>query len=169
MQQQNKSSLAHRKRTISRLMAIQIFYQFDFFKGENHPNDLKNELIDNYILFEGDEVKSYRDKIDGALLENLINGMQLALTEIDLEVSAFLKKDPSLEKLSNVLVQILRFGAFELKFSKDIPLKVLINEYVDISACFFDKAKITLVNSMLENLAKKYREEEFLTVKNNRN
>ena len=70
-----------------------------------------------------------------------------------------------MEKLDGVARQVLRLGAFELKFIKNIPLKVVIDEYVDIAASFFDSKKITFINATLENLAKKFRAEEFTKIK----
>lgn len=161
----NEQNLRSRRRTLSRLMAVQIFYQYEFFNKESKLEEIKNNVIDNYALEMDEEVKSYRSLIDEALVQNLTNGLALAIDEINSEILAFLKGEWTLEKLPNILLQILRFGAFELKFSKDIPLKVLINEYVDITACFFDSSKIMFANSVLENLAKKYRTEEFESLK----
>ena len=146
-------------------MAIQTFYQFDFHGQKESIDNLKNTLVDNYALTSDEEIKSYREKIDYEFLRNLVNGLNLGLEEINQDISTFLKNEWTLEKLPNVLLQILRFGAFELKFAKDIPLKVLINEYVDLSAMFFDSKQITFANSVLENLAKKYRETEFAEIK----
>ena len=184
----NKATILHRKRTLSRLIAVQVFYQFEFFKGLNPPdsasagptqeptpltrgqislNELKNNLIDNYVLNSTDEEKSYRKKIDEDFLQNLLDGLALSVATIDPEISALLKSDSKLEKLPSVIRQILRFGAFELKFTQDVPLKVVIYEYVDLTACFFPTPQITFVNSILENLAKKFREEEYSKISAN--
>lgn len=156
-----KTDITKRRRTLTRIMAVQVFYQFEFFEKKQDLDVLKNNLVENYALHADEEVSSYREKIDYEFLRNLVNGLSLAHVEIDQEVTSFLRGEWTLEKLPNILLQILRFGAFELKFTRDIPFKVLINEYVDIAAMFFDSTKITFVNSVLENLAKKYRAEEF--------
>jgi hypothetical protein len=44
---------------------------------------------------------------------------------------------------------------------KDVPLKVVIDEYVDIGASFFETKKVTFLNGILENLSRHYRSEEF--------
>ncbi len=188
--------ITSRKRTLSRLMAVQIFYQFEFFNkntaaeasessvDDNSLNaiekftreknavtkiglaDLKNSLIDNYAINDEDDIKSYRDKIDVTLIDNLINGLNLDLANIDADIAPFLKGEWTLENISPIMLQILRLAALELKFSQDIPLKVLVNEYVDVAACFFAANKVTFANSVIENLAKNYRAEEFSTIKN---
>ena len=163
----NKATILHRKRTLSRLIAVQVFYQFEFFEKKINLSELKNNVIDNYVLNSTDEEKSYRKKIDEDFLQNLLDGLALSVTTIDPEISALLKANSKLEKLPSVIQQILRFGAFELKFTQDVPLKVVIDEYVDLTACFFPTPQITFVNSILENLAKKFREEEYSKISTN--
>lgn len=161
-----KPELVNRKRTLSRLMAVQIFYQFEFFTKNSDLEKLKNDLIDNYALEVDEDIKSYRDKIDENLVSNLILGLKNDLETIDSEITFLFKKEADVKKISDILLQILRFAAFELKYSKDTPLKVIIDEYVDLSAFYFDAPKVMFVNSAIENLAKKYREEELTAIKN---
>ncbi len=158
------SALAGRKRTLSRVMAIQIFYQFEFHKKAIPLEDLKSDLIDHYAISAEDEVRSYRSQIDETLIQNLIGGMNLAFEEIDTEIKPLLK---NAAELSDMLLQIIRFGAFELKFSKNIALKIIINEYLDIASFFFADKQVKFVNSILEKLAQKYREEELTKTKKN--
>lgn len=165
--QPNKVIL-YRKRTLSRLMAIQIFYQFEFYEKSVEIETVKEDLIDNYVLDQKDSVSSFRKKIDINLLNSLLTGITLTCPEIDHDVSGFLKDGWDLDKLPDIMLYILRFGAFELKFMRDIPLKVVLDEYVDIAACFFEPKKVTFANGALENLAKEYRPEEFEKVKNHR-
>ena len=160
--QKTKNAPINLKKSLSRLMAIQIFYQSDFLSNETSLNEIKENLINNYILDSEEEPTSYRQKIDEVFLNNLINGVALDLKQIDEEISQFLKGSWSLEKLDGVALQILRFGAFELKFLSEIPAKVIIGEYVDISASFFDKKKTSFFNATLQNLAQKFRANEFL-------
>jgi N utilization substance protein B len=159
--QKAKNAPTNRKRSLSRLMAIQIFYQSDFLSNEPSLSEIKENLIDNYVLDSEESPTSYRQKIDEVFLNNLVNGAALDLKQIDEEISQFLKGDQGLEKLDSVALQILRFGVFELKFLPEIPAKVVIGEYVDISASFFDNKKTSFFNATLQNLAQKFRATEF--------
>lgn len=160
--QKTKKAPTNLKRSLSRLMAIQIFYQSDFLSNQASLSEIKENLIDNYTLDSEEDLTSYRQKIDEVFLNNLINGAAPDLKQIDEEISQFLKGSWSLEKLDSVALQILRFGAFELKFLSEIPAKVIIGEYVDISASFFDNKKTSFFNATLQNLAQKFRANEFL-------
>jgi N utilization substance protein B len=166
---QKKSKPTYRKRTLSRLVAIQIFYQFEFYEKKIPLAEVKNNVIDNYVLEQEETISSYRKKIDLNLLETLLAGINLGVEEIDHDIFGLLKSGWDLEKLPDVMLYILRLGAFELKFMHDIPLKVVLDEYVDISASFFEAKKVTFLNATLENLAKHYRAAEFEKVKTRKN
>ncbi len=148
---------ANRKRSLSRLMAIQIFYQYNFLNQEKDIIEIKQDLIENYIIDCNEDTSSYSDKIDEDFLDNLITGITLN-NNLDNDIQEFLKDGFTLEKTDQVLQQILKLGTFELKFMLDIPYKVVIDEYVDITAAFFDEKRTTFVNGILESLAKKFRD-----------
>ncbi len=156
----NKAVL-NRRRTLSRLMAIQIFYQYNFLEHKKNIDEIKEDMIESYALSPDDHISSYRDKIDEEFLNNLILGLTLN-EKIDEEIKEFLKDGFSLEKIEDVMQQILRLGTFELKFMLDTPYKVIIDEYVDIAACFYERKKVTFSNGILENLAKKFRAKDFI-------
>lgn len=151
----------NRRRTLSRLMAIQLSYQYDFLEDQKELEEMKDDMIENYTLDSEDNTKSYRKEIDESFLNNLITGLTHHYDETDGEIANFLKESWNLESLDDVLLQILRCGTFELKNFQDIPAKVIIDEYVDITASFFDDKKITFANAVLDGLGKHFRKEEF--------
>lgn len=159
--QKTKSNITSRKRSMTRLMAVQIFYQFEFYAQKNSLDEIKNNTIEEYRFDDNDDAASYRDKIDLVLLDNLINGLAVDAAAIDAEISVFLQSGWTIEKISRLMLQILRFATLELKLAKDVPFKVIIDEYVEISSHFFEDSRTSFVNSILENLAKKFRAEEF--------
>ena len=146
----------NQKKTLSRLMAIQIFFQNDFFVGQKDLDQIKEDVINNYIIDEKDDIKSYSKEIDEELLDKLLFS-NVKKSDLDNDIEPFLKGDWKIENLDNIMLQILRLGTFELKFLKDIPSNVIIDEYVDIAASFFDSKKVTFANAVLDNLAKKLR------------
>ena len=149
------------KRSTARLIAVQALYQYYFYEQERDLDILKKELLDNYLLSEEREEESYHGKIDKGLLQKLTSNVITLIPEIDREINEFLQGQWSLEKLPDISLQIIRVANLELKLAKDTPVKVILNEYVDIAACFYDSQKVTFVNSILESLAKKNRPDEF--------
>ena len=156
-----KADIAGRKRSLTRLMAVQIFYQFEFHERKNSLADIKNNTIEEYLFDDGEDAKSYRDKIDLVFLDNLINNLEVDAAAIDEEISPLLQNGWTIEKISRLMLQVLRFACLELKLSQDTPFKVILDEYVEIASHFFEDSRTSFVNSILENLAKKYRAEEF--------
>ncbi len=159
----------NKKRSLSRLMAIQVLYQSEFLEDERELKEITEDIIENYALSFDEDISSYRKQIDRNFIDNVITGISLDSENINQEIKDLVKEGWSLETLDDVLIQILRCGCFELKFFKDIPLKVVIDEYVDIAASFFDDKKVTFANGILENLAKKLREDEYQQVKEQKN
>jgi len=51
----------------------------------------------------------------------------------------------------------LRAGAFELAERTDVPVKVVINEYVELAYLFFDAGEPPFVNAVLDRLAQTLR------------
>lgn len=155
------SKSAGRQRALTRLMAVQIFYQYDFLYREKTLEQIKDDVIENYALDFESDLRSYRDQIIEGFLNDLILGLSLNITNIDEEITEFLKGDWSLDQIDDITRQIVRLGVFELKFMLDVPAKVVIDQYADIAGSFFDKKKVTFVNATLENVAKKVRAAEF--------
>lgn len=149
------------KRSLSRLMAIQIFYQNDFFDIKKDIEEVKSDVIENYLLDAKEDITDYSAKVDNDFLDQLISGLSLDIEKNDQEISSLLQDGYSLKTLDNVMLQIFRLGAFELNYMHDIPAKVVIDEYVDIYASFFDDKKVKFANAILDGLAKKFRINEF--------
>jgi N utilization substance protein B len=65
-----------------------------------------------------------------------------------------------MERLGPVLRAILRSAIFELLAGTDVPAKVVINEYVDLTRAFFEGNEPGFVNGVLDRLAHELRESE---------
>jgi transcription antitermination protein NusB len=139
------------KRSLSRLIAVQTLYQYDYLTGEN--NDILNlmtEMVDNYLIdAQNDEIASYRKKIDMKFLTELLENITDKLTQIDEIIEKSIKTHHDFNKIQDVMLAILRLGIFELKFINKTPFKVVINEYVDIANAFYDKNRVDFVNAIL--------------------
>jgi len=160
----NSKNILIVKKSISRLMAIQILFQYDFYNKSTKIEDIKEEMLDYYLINFEDDVKSYQSKIDKKHLNNIIANIVQSLTILDQEIEEFLDPEFILQKIENITKQILRVAIFEIKYFDKIPTKVIINEYTDIASSFDGESKVQFVNSILENIAKKNRSTEFENV-----
>lgn len=142
------------KRSLARLMAVQILYRHEYHLDKSDILIIMEEMIDNYTFDSDQEIKSYRKNTDVVFLRNLLSGLILVLDKIDEKIKNSLEKNNSFEQIPDVMLQVLRFGAFELQFMKDSPFKAIINEYVNIAATFYDSNKVNFVNAILDKIAK---------------
>lgn len=155
------SKIIFNKKSLTRLMAVQIFYQYEFFDRKNDLDQITSEIIEDYALKQDEITSSYEKKINSDFLANLTTGLKNDSENIDKIIDSYLKQPWSLRKLDDISLNILRFGTFELKYVKDIPAKVIIDEYVDIGASFFDDKKVTFINAILDKIAREFRKTEF--------
>jgi|TARA_Y100000389_G_scaffold201215_1_gene243332 transcription antitermination protein NusB len=141
------------KRSLARLVAVQILFQKDFNKNIS-IDQIKEDVIDNYIIDCQDEVKSYRAKIDNNFLDKIISNILNVADIIDDKISQNLKNGWKISDLDKTILQILRCAIFELNYFDKIPAKVVIDEYVSIAASFFDENKVKFVNATLDKISK---------------
>ena len=147
-----------RKKDLSRLMAIQIFYQFEFYQGLIAIEEIKNQTIDNYLLSSEDDISSYRSKINEELIDNLLAITNQQVEPINQDIIKFLKHQNSFEQIPDLALDIIRFSAFELKFFHNYTQQAIINSYVNIMASFFSEKMVRFSNGIIENLASHYRD-----------
>ena len=77
--------------------------------------------------------------------------------KIDPVIHAALTDDWPLSRLDSTLRAIMRAGTWELMSKRDVPIAVVVNEYVDIAKAFFDGEEPKMVNAVLDRIAKKER------------
>ena len=87
-------------------MAVQILYQQNFLKNEKTFDELKNDLVENYLFCDTQEPTSFAQKIDEDFLNNLLTASKLDEGKIDLEIAEFLQDEANLARLEEI-VEIL--------------------------------------------------------------
>lgn len=142
-----------RARTVARLVLVQALYQMEL-TGAGVESVIR-EFSD--YRFEGDldgEQLAEADEVYFAEGARMIVKEQAA---IDLLISERLAAGWRIERLDTTVRAILRAGAWELKFRKDVGLEVIINEYVEIARAFFGETEARFVNGALDGIAKDVR------------
>ena len=76
-------------------------------------------------------------------------------------IAASLSEKWKLERVDSILRAILRCGVFELIGRRDVPAKVVIDEYVAVSGAFFGGDEPGFVNAALDGIARRKRAPEF--------
>lgn len=144
-----------RRRTASRLAAVQALYQIDV-TGVS-PATAVIEFTRHNIAGTADD-ESFGEA-DEKLFADLVEGAAARREEIDRNISAVLTPDWPLERLEIILRAILRAAVYELLARPEVPTRVIISEYLDIAHAFFAGKEPGLVNGVLDRLARTLRPE----------
>ena len=144
------------ERSAARLAAVQALYQMEV-SGKG--------VIDALAEFEafwiGREVEGISFKpAENEFFRDILAGVVREQRPIDVKVDAALSAGWPLKRVEAVLRAILRAGAYELMFRKDVPARVAISEYVDVAHSFYSEDEPGLVNAVLDAIAREVRPRE---------
>jgi len=93
-------------------------------------------------------------------LFDLVEGVLTHQDNLDAVISKHLVENWRFERLGIVIQSILRAATFELAHGKETPLKVIVNEYVNVAHCFCDEQETSFINGILDSIGKYLRGDE---------
>jgi N utilization substance protein B len=148
------------KRRAARFAAVQALYQIELL-GER-SDTVTREFGEHRLaqLFEPFDVEAPSPVVDREWFEILVRGTWAARARLDPEIELCLAESWTLIRCGFLMRACLRAGAFELAERTDVPVKVVINEYVDLAYLFFDGNEPAFVNAVLDRLAPRLRDPE---------
>jgi len=137
-----------RKKTASRIAAIQILYLHQFNDQPLFESISIYELNYKKFLLEKLDIKELDTNLLSDLLENFDKNIDEKFTIIEKNLS----KDWKIARLGKNELNILRLSIFELKFFKKFDKKTIINEYVSLFNNFCGEPDFA--NGFLNNVLK---------------
>ena len=145
------------ERSAARLAAVQALYQMDVAgKG---VTDAMAEFEAHWI---GQEVEGITfPPAENALFRQILAGTVAEQGPVDRHVDDALSAGWPLTRVEAVLRAILRAGAWELAYKRDVPFRVVISEYVDVAHRFYGGDEPGLINAVLDAVARKVRPNDF--------
>lgn len=126
----------------ARAVALQTLFEVDV--AAHDPSQVLQQRLQDCSLHH-DTVEFARHLVQGAL-ENL--------PQLDLIIQEIAPEWP-FDQMSPIDRNILRIAAFEMIFDPDIPIKVAINEAVELAKLFGSESTRRFVNGALGTLASK--------------
>ncbi|MFN7102918.1 MAG: transcription antitermination factor NusB, partial [Pseudorhizobium sp.] len=96
-------------------------------------------------------------KADASWFRSIVSGVVRDQVKIDPVIRGALQEDWPLSRLDSTLRAILRAGTFEILERKDVPIPVIVTEYVEIAQAFFEGEEPKIVNAVLDRIAKQVR------------
>jgi N utilization substance protein B len=142
-------------RGTARLAAVQALYQMDITQLDAAA------VIVQFTGHRFDEAGgAYYDKADEPFFKDLVLGVVRAQHTVDPLIAVHLAKGWRLARIDSILRAILRAATYELCERKDVPAKVIINEYMEIAHAFFGNDEPGVVNGILDAIARELRSDE---------
>jgi transcription antitermination protein NusB len=131
-----KELLGMMKRRTAREKALQAIFQIEM--SETTVEEAIEHVLDG--------------ETSDAYLEKLVEGTAQHKEEIDAVLVQHLEKW-SLERLANVDRNILRIALYEIQYcSDDVPVKVAMNEAIEIAKIYGDDQSSKFINSVLSKV-----------------
>ncbi len=145
------------QRSNARLAVVQALYQMEV--GGKGLTDVLAEFETHWMgrEIEGEQYKPAEVGFFREILQGVLDDQKL----IDREIDAALQGGWPLARIEAVMRAILRAGAYELHKRNDVPMRVVIKEYVDVAGAFFGSVESGMINAVLDRLARETRPKEF--------
>ena len=146
-----------RKRTRSREFALQVLYQIEINRSE------VSDVLDDFWkdrsdleLTDKEKEAIELDKKDMEIrqyTEKLVRGTLERLETLDKIIERF-AEHWALDRMANVDRNILRLSTYELLYFDEMPIKVAINEAVELAKRYGESDSSKFVNGILDRIAK---------------
>lgn len=145
------------KRAVARLAAVQALYQMEVTGGG------ARDIVKEFELFR------LRQDVDGEMLraidhnwfDALVSGVVEHQRPIDVAIDDALKVGWPLARIDVTLRALLRAGVFELMHRPEVPVRVVISEYVEVAKAFFGGDEPRLANGVLDRIGRAVRPDDF--------
>ena len=136
-----------KERSKSRRAAVQALYQWSI--SAQPASEIVTQFHEEGIL----------EKADDALFEQIVSGLIDEAVAVDQALSPHLTRD--IEQVDPVEKALLRLGGYELLFMPEVPYRVVLNEYINLSKTFGSAKSHQFINAALDKVAREARKVEF--------
>ena len=127
----------------ARKNAFVLLFQMEFNAAE------EQEQMTDLFFAEQDEVVTEEDR---AYTMAAVEGTRANLEAIDAVIDSF-AKGWNTQRMNRVDLAILRLAVYELKYSKDAPAGVVINEAVELAKKYSSDEAPAFINGVLGKIA----------------
>ena len=140
-------------RKIARELAVLSIYEYGF--GANSIEDILENLFSEDFLKNAPEELSISSGIQEQYeyISKTVLGIVAHMPELD----AYIEKHAigwSLERISRIAVAVLRAAIYEAKYEDDIPVRVAVNEAVEIAKRYDTPETVSFINGVLGSVMK---------------
>jgi N utilization substance protein B len=151
-----------RPRTGSRVAAVQALFQME------QAGESAETVVDQFTRHRLGAVEGAGGFEEGRvpdahvpLFAAIVRAAAADQVNIDVMITESLPAEWPFDRIDPVLRALLRAGAAELGMPNGPPIRVVINEYLDVAHGFFHGDEPRMVNGMLDTLARRIQPTEF--------
>lgn len=156
-------------RSASRLAAVQALYQITLISPNADSAEVEDTIIDFVTHRPGAELPDEAfAKVDWDLFSDLVRGACRHQNQLVQMLNKKLPKRWQFERLDQILAEVLISANYELLYRTDVPVAVIINEYVEITKAFYGGKESGFINGVLQEISQELRFEEMLEHTNER-
>jgi transcription antitermination protein NusB len=150
-----------RNRNSARLAAVQALYEIEATNASVDPvlTEFLNQRWQDSVTDDDDQPVEISN-FDQTLLQDIVEGVSAEILKLDEHIAGALSEQWTLGRLERLVRAILRAGTYELASRIDVPVRVVISEYMDVAQAFFSAGEPALINGVLDKLAKELRPHE---------
>lgn len=146
-------------RRSARIAAVQAVYQYDM----SDCPDLDG-ILGEFLNFRDGRFATLHNigrKFDPELFSELTRKTIENLSEISKIVQDRLPPSWPESRISKIILAILRVGSTEMMFFLNTPVKVILNEYIDVTRSFgMNSKELVFVNGVLNAISNNLRKDE---------
>lgn len=121
-------------------------------KSSYHNKDVFNLELPEEVL---NEIELHSP--DEEFLNKLLSLTEEKREEVEAFIQSSLIERWNLNRLDQAIKSILILATTELLFNQEIDAKIVINEYVTLTKCFYENSETGFVNKVLDSIASKLR------------
>jgi transcription antitermination protein NusB len=140
-------------RSQARLAAVQALYQMDL--AETDLAAIIEEFKAHRLGKDADNGTG--TEADAGHFADVLRGVVRRQRDIDPIIDRQLAEGWRLTRIDSIVRAILRAAVFELMELSDVPIRVVISEYIDVAHAFFEGDEPRVVNGVLDALARQLR------------
>ena len=146
----------HADRHAARMAAVQAIYQMEL--TGNDAESVTREFCEHRFT---DADPDETAEPDTEFFTDVVRGVPHHQLEIDRAIAESLSEGWKLQRIDSILRAILRAAVYEFVARSDVPAKVVIDEYLEISHAYFGGDEASFVNALLDRVAHRKRAAEF--------
>ena len=138
----------------ARLACVQSLYKIEI-SGNSDDTLMFEYLLKRWSTINGEGKELFQP--NRAKFDFLISGVKMEQEKLDEIISAAISNNREFKRLEILLKSILRAGTLELLREHNVPLAVIIDEYVEVAHAFYYKNEPAFVNGVLDTISKNLR------------